>query len=226
MISYEDLQQICLLEMEDDILNAINTFDSNNDNTDIKRPRLRGDTDYPNKANKIVRPQGIIIEDTWNNCVFPIQPHPQIDTSRFDLHIVMKRFRELYLNFPSDFLPWHYVVEMIGPRYYIFQTRPLDAKYPLTNQEILDATHSFKDETTIKFFEDKIYQINNMIHICLIGDSNVDIYPDKLYRLIGRTCVRPMYWDSRIKGGIESTLIGLNIGKKFSTAKLIRGARK
>ena len=223
MISYENLQKILLLEMEDDLLNAVDTYD----NVDTNGPRISPDRDTTNKINKIFRPQGIIIEDTWNNCVFPIQPHPQIDTSRFDMIVVMKRFRELYLNFPSDFLPWHYMIEMIGSRYYIFQTRPLDTKFPFSNQDIIDAKHDFKDDVTKRFFEDKIYQINNMIHVCLIGDSNLDIYPQKLYKLIGRTCIYPLYQNGRnIKNSVDNSVIGLNLGRKFNIKTLKAFSKK
>mgnify|MGYP003347410405 CR=1 FL=1 len=46
---------------------------------------------------------------------------------------------------------------------------------------------NYYDKIEVGFFNylfDKIYQINNMIHICLIGDTNIDIYPQKLYKLI------------------------------------------
>jgi hypothetical protein len=193
---------------------------------DLLRAKIVADKDSQSKNNKIVRPQGIIFQDTFNNFIFPIQPNPRIDTARFDTAEVFKRFRELYLNFPSMFLPWHFVIEMIGNRYYIFQTRPIDTKFPLSNQEVLDAKHDFKDDIITKFFENKTYQIENMIHVCLVGDSDLDVYPDKLYRLIGRTCVAPLFRDMRITGSVESRTFGFNLGKKFKLNNIIKFARK
>jgi hypothetical protein len=231
MISYNNFKKILLLEDDEDIINSISNFDledtvDTNDSPTLNRPRITADKDGPNKLNKIVRPQGIIVQDTWNNFVFPIQPHPRIDTARFDLFEVIKRFRELYLSFPSMFLPWHYMVEMIGDRYYIFQTRPLDTKFPLSNEEVLSSQHDFRDDITKKFFDNKIYQVNNMIHICLVGDSHLDIYPQKLYKQIGRTCINPMYRDMRIVGSVDTSVIGFNLGDKFNLESMKHFSRK
>lgn len=197
MITYDNLQKIFEQDAESTL-------------------RLTSDKDASTKLNKIVRPQGIIIQDTWNNFIFPIQPRPRIDTYNFDLPDVTKRFREIYLNFPSLFLPWHYVVEMIGDKYYIFQTRPISTKFPLNNQEVIDRNHNFQDDTIKSFFDNKTFQIENMIHICLIGDTNLDVYSNKLYKLIGLTCVAPMYRDMRISSSVDTSLIGFNIGTKFN----------
>jgi len=242
MLKYKDFQTLLLLENEEDILNFVKTFGQQDldappiDEPEIATrlepqgpspPRLSAAKDNSaNKLNKIVRPQGMIFQDTWNNFIFPIQPLPKIDTSRFDIAEVFKRFREKYLLFPSMYLPWHYMVEMIGNRYYIFQTRPLDMKFPLTNQEVIDSLHDFRDETTKKFFENKTFQIDNMIHICLVGDSNLDIYPEKLYRLIGTTCVAPMFRDMRIPGSVDSRVFPFNLGPKFRLNTVVKFGQK
>ena len=101
MITYNNLKDIILLESDDQIINSLSVLDQ-------PLPKISSDKDTSNKINKIIKPQGIIIQDTWNNFIFPIQPSPRIDTSKFDLPVVIKRFRELYFNFPSMFLPWHY----------------------------------------------------------------------------------------------------------------------
>lgn len=232
MIIYEDFENLLSLS-EEDIINTIDSFNRDQP-TDLlvkaplepSRPRITADKDGPNKLNKIVRPQGIVVQDTWNNPIFPIQPNPRIDTARFDLFEVIKRFRELYLSFASMFLPWHYMVEMIGDRYYIFQTRPIDTKFPLSNEEIISAKHEFKDVITKTFFDNKTYQVNNMIHVCLVGDSALDIYPEKLYKLIGRTCISPMYRDMRIVGSINTSVTGFNLGGKFNLESMKKFSRK
>jgi len=51
------------------------------------------------------KPQGILIQDSYNNPFFPIKPEPKIDTSKLNLSIVFKRYRELYSQTKSVFLP-------------------------------------------------------------------------------------------------------------------------
>lgn len=236
MISYKDFKDLLILD-EDDVALAVDLLDKYgsrdvsdhilaSDKVIVKPPRLVSTKDSSIKLNKIVRPQGIIVQDTWNNFIFPIQPKPRIDTAHFDVHEVFKRFRELYTSFVMDFLPWHYVIEMIGSKYYIFQTRPIDMKFPMTNEEVLNSQNNLEDDVTKKFFENKTYQIENMIHVCLIGDTNLDVYPQKLYRLIGRICIRPFFRDMRITGSVETRVIGFNIGRHFNLGTVKRFARK
>lgn len=76
----------------------------------------------------LTKPQGIIIQDTYNNFLFPIRPRPRLDTKKCDLIELTHWYRQLYLSFKSNFLPWHFVVEFIDGRYYVFNTRPIDIR--------------------------------------------------------------------------------------------------
>jgi hypothetical protein len=191
-----------------------------------KVPLISTSKDSPNKLNKILRPQGVIVQDTWNNFIFPIRPKPRIDTSKFNTLEVIKRFRSTYSTFPSMFLPWHFVVEMIGDRYYIIQMRPIDTKFPMSNEEVMKSKHYFDNDTITNFFENPIYQINEMLHICIIGDSNIDVYSNKMYRQIGRTCLAPYFRNMFITGSYETRILNFNLGNNFKFSNLILFARR
>lgn len=42
----------------------------------------------------LTKPQGILIQDSFNNFAFPVQPKPQIDDNKPNLPILIRRFRE------------------------------------------------------------------------------------------------------------------------------------
>lgn len=181
--------------------------------------RLDITKDAASISNKFTtKPQGFIIQDSFNNPFLPIRPRPRVDTARMDIIMLFKRVRELYGKFSMSFLPWHYVVEFIGDRYYVFNTRPVDMKYPLTTKEVLQFKQRKQnwDEITKLFFNDKIFDISEAIHICVIGDSNVDVYTKKIYELIGRSCIVPFIRYFKIPEGIFQRLFPLNMGQKFN----------
>jgi hypothetical protein len=189
-------------------------------------PLISTTKDSQNKLNKILRPQGIIVQDTWNNFIFPIRPKPKIDTSKFDTAEVIKQFRNTYSTFPSMFLPWHFVVEMIGDRYYVIQMRPIDTKFPMSNEEVINAKHYFENDVTKNFFEKPVYQIDQMLHICIVGDSTTDIYSNKIYRQIGRICIAPYFRNMFITGGYEERIFNFNLGDRFNFSNLSYYARR
>jgi hypothetical protein len=147
-----------------------------------------------------------------------VRPRPRLDTSKMDLIELFKRVRENYGRFSMDFLPWHYVVEFIGNRYYVFNTRPVDLRYPLTNNEVEKFKERKKswDGITKMFMQDKIFDISEAIHICVVGDSSADIYTKKIYEIIGRTCIVPFVRYFKIPQGVFQRLFPLNMGKKFN----------
>jgi len=208
------------------ISNILEGQDLDNSEEPTSIPHITTNKDTQNKLNKIVKPKGIIIQDTWNNFVFPIRPTPRIDTSKFETYEVIKRFRMTYTDFPSLFLPWHFVVEMIGDRYYIIQMRPIDTKFPMSNEEVLKTKHYFDSDEVKDFFEKPIYDVSEMLHICLIGDSVTDVYSQKVYKQIGRTCVAPYFRNMFITGSYESRIFNFNLGKKFRFNNIIRFGRR
>ena len=187
--------------------------------------RLKITRDAAGVANKFrTKPQGILIQDTYNNPFLPIRPRPRLDTSKMDLKEVVQRARENYGKFASDFLPWHYVVELVGNRYYVFNTRPIDTKFPLYSREVLkfEKRKETWDAVTNMFFRDNIFDIAEAIHICIIGDTNIDIYTKRLYEKLARTCMTPFYRMYRFPKGLFQRTFPLNIGKKFNIDMLVK----
>lgn len=199
------------------------TYDVLEEATKIKR--LDISKDAASISNKFTTyPQGFLIQDTYNNPFLPVHPRPRIDTSKMDLIELYKRVRENYGNFSMDFLPWHFVCELVKDRYYVFNTRPVDLRFPLTNRKV-DKNKDLKenwDAVTKLFMSDKIFDISEAIHICVIGDSNLDIYTKKTYERIGRSCIVPYLRYFRLPAGLFQRTFPLNMGKKFNINQLTK----
>lgn len=189
--------------------------------------RIDSTSDENSMVNKYkVRPEGILVQDTYNNPFFPIQPKPRIDTSRADLVDIFKRFRELYSKFDPVMLPWHYIIEMIGSRYYVFNTRPLDMKFPLTSQQaVKNMSKNFKQDTK-KFLDKNIFDISNAIHVCIIGDTSRDVYTKRQYEVMGRFCLEPPLRFFRLPRGLFQRIFPLNIGEKYTLDYVTKFIRK
>lgn len=184
--------------------------------------------DAASTSNKFsTRPQGILIQDTFNNPFFPINPRPKLDTSKLDIIEVYKRYRETYSRFNSIMLPWHFCVEMIEDRYVAINTRPLDMRFPIDNKEALTLQKENNwDEITELFFDENIFDISEGIHVAIIGDTNSDVYPKRIYEVIGRMCILPTLRQYHLPGGLYSRVFGLNLFKKFNLDYVTRFIRK
>lgn len=204
------------------LANGINSIlDIKSDKIPID-PSILSSKDQPSNANKIHKPSGIIIEDTYNNLFFPI-PLPQIDTSKFSLPDIKHQYQSMYSKLENDFLPWHFVIEMISGNYYVFNTRPIDVVYPLTTVQAKDyiAKNNINlDKVTNKYFFEEAFELSNAIHICIIGDTNKDVYTLEIYNLIGRICAGPIMRYFKIPPMVGPKLVGFNIGKKFLISQL------
>ena len=187
--------------------------------------RLKITRDAASISNKFrTKPQGILLQDTYNNPFIPIRPRPRLDTAKMDLKEVVQRARESYGKFTSDFLPWHYVVELVGTRYYVFNTRPIDMKFPLYTREVMKFTERKKswDVVTNMFFKENIFDIAEAIHVCVIGDTNIDIYTRRIYEKLARTCMTPFYRIHKFPKGLYQRTFPLNIGKNFNVDMLVK----
>ena len=180
---------------------------------------INGDTN--SKVNKFRKIQGVIISDTVNNLFYPISD-PKIDTAKFDLPKLYRGIQEL-TGSNIDYLPWHFIVEFIHSRYYIFNTRPLDMKFPIQFKEcksFIESNNIKLDQRTSEFFTTIPFDIQHSIHIAIIGDSNNDIYLKKLYELIGRNCIGPMLRYFNLPCKMWQKTYAFNIGKNFSPETL------
>jgi hypothetical protein len=178
--------------------------------------RVDAAKDHPSISNKFKpRPLGIIIEDSYNNPFFPIRPMPRVDSAKIDLFLIYKRFRELYSQFAITLLPWHFVIEFIEDRFFVFNTRPVDMFFPVNNQQVINRQDLW-DDITKTFMKNYIFDIKEALHILVVGDSNIDIYTRKFYELLGRVCIVPYVRYFRIANIDYETIIPLNMGRKFN----------
>lgn len=178
--------------------------------------RLEATRNKPTLQNKFTtKPQGIIITDSYNNPFFPVQPTPRIDTSKLDLAELYRRFRELYLQQETPVLPWHFCIELVDDRYFVFNTRPLDMKFPITSQEARDSYKNNWDDVTEMFFDENIFDISEAIHICIVGNSKTDVYTLQTYSIIGNFCITPIIRQNRIPSALYQRIFGLNLGGRF-----------
>jgi len=196
-----------------------------------KKQRIDSSRDRASISNKFTtKPLGIIISDSYNNPFFPIRPRPKIDTAKNDLLLIHRRFRELYGKFESLFLPWHFCVEMVEDRYVVFNTRPIDLRFPISSNEMIKRKKSDDDiqwdEVTKLFFKEKPFDISEAIHILIIGDSNLDIYTQKTYEIIGRTCIVPFIRYFRMPEGVFQRTFPLNVGRKFKINNISKFIRR
>lgn len=203
------------------------TEDVDNINSSIVTDLGRVDAakDHPSISNKFKpRPLGILIEDSYNNPFFPIRPMPRVDSAKIDLFLIYKRFRELYSQFEVTLLPWHFVIEYIEDRYYVFNTRPIDMFFPVSNNDVLNRKDLW-DDITKRFMKDYLFDIKEAIHILIVGDSNIDVYTKKFYELLGRMCIVPFVRYFRIANLDYESIVPLNMGRKFKlslTTKFVK----
>ena len=173
------------------------------------------------------RPTGIIIEDTYNNPIFPI-PNPILDTDKCNLPMVMDQFFSLYTKIKdkSSPLPWHYVVEMVDRYYTIHTTKPLTQRYPFNNKDCSDIITKNnvkidkKTSDLLKSNNDK----SNFIHVLIIGNSEYDVYTKEIYEKIGQDIISPLSQLYKFHQ-IENVLL-LNTGKQFKQEYLNNYVRK
>lgn len=200
------------------------------DNVDIlinELPRIDSTKDKASISNKFTtKPQGIIVTDSYNNPFFPIRPRPRIDTSKMELFELFRRVRELYSQFGLTLLPWHYVIEFIENRYYVFNTRPLDMKFPVSNIDVMDKRQDSWNDTTTSFMKNQIFDIREAIHVLIIGDSKLDVYTKKFYELLGRVCIVPFIRYFRLPEGIGQRVHFLNIGHKLNQKIVMKFIRR
>lgn len=173
------------------------------------------------------KPQGILLEDSYNNFCFPVQKIPRLDTNKCDLITLVQKFRELYLSFKSDYLPWHYVVELIGDRYFVFNTRPINIIFPRKHEDAINNSNNLPfdiswNEETKDFMHKRRFLIEDAIHVCILGDSTRDVYPKKIYRVLGTTCIKPFIHYFKLPQSYKTRTFALNIGSKFNVDYLFK----
>jgi len=175
-------------------------------------------------ANRLnSRIQGFVIEDSVNNVTFPMN-YPILDTSKIMLGEIYKRFKNFYAGGQNIMLPWHYVVEFYGHDYVVHATRPSTHRFPINkndttrlmefrNQEFLD-----KDTEQFMTQQDNI-DIQEMVHVLVVGDSTMDVYTSDIYSKIGSLIINPISKANKISA--QGKIFTLNMGRKFNGAALL-----
>jgi len=166
--------------------------------------------------------QGFVIEDSANNIAFPI-PRPILDTSKPLLNTLRREFNGVYGS-ELDVFPWHFVVEMdASADYVIHMLRPISQKFPADRdwyESQIKANGVDLDSDTKDFFKNrKDKETDQMIHILIIGDSNLDVYARDIYKKIGAYIIGPL---SRLNFlSPVANIFPLNMGPKFNLKALI-----
>ncbi|MFA7129165.1 MAG: hypothetical protein WC136_08355 [Sphaerochaeta sp.] len=141
------------------------------------------------------KPKGIIIFDSYNNKWFPLET-VKVDSVMFNTRTIRDEFHRNYGgNSKTEiFTPWHYSIEFVGKNYYCLQSRPITYK------------------SLIPEYED-------YITICIVGDSNADIYSPEIYKTIAHTIINPLHYLIGWHIKPDDTLYH-NLGKNFKIHQL------
>jgi len=173
--------------------------------------------DQPSMTNKIQKIKGILINDTVNHPIFPLYT-TLIDTSKFWLPKIKNEYQAIFTGMETLFMPWHFTIEMIENNYYIFNTRPLDMAFPLRSKEcfdLIDENNIELTNDTKKFFDIMPFDTRDAIHICIIGDSQRDVYSKQFYEILGRVCVGPIGRHFNLPLKVYQRIWPFNLQSKF-----------
>jgi len=172
--------------------------------------------DIPSKPNKIInRTKGIIICDTYNNPFFPIDTI-RIDNADSNLNKVFNRYKQLYATDKSVYLPCHYCIELIEYNYVVYNTRPLNLKFPIVKSELEE--HNWDNIT--KQFIKLPNELTEYIHVWVIGDSNSDMYSKKFYNCLATMCIEPILFNNKQSKTLIDNVFPLNMGINFKMNKM------
>jgi len=143
------------------------------------------------RQNNIIinRPEKIIVMDSYNNDYYPLTSI-SIDSNVLSIDKLNQELVQKH-NIPAGalFMPWHYNVEFIGKEYRIMNTRPMNYKSLIPNNE-------------------------NSIIICISGNSDQDIYSGQFYKLVSHMILNTLHYFPKWKLS-EKDIIFHNLGKGF-----------
>jgi hypothetical protein len=114
-------------------------------------------------------PKGILIADTYNVPGYPLKDTQfELDDAKSSIYNIQLEYKKIYgLTDEFLFLPWHYTVEIIRNKYVVYSTRP------------------FLYSSLIPGYEDHLV-------ICILGNSNKDLYTPHIYKLIAHQIINPL----------------------------------
>lgn len=162
-------------------------------------------------------PQGFFIYDTFNNPFFPIE-WIRLDSDRYDTSELFKRYKEKFTKVTgAEMMPWHFTLEMVKLQYYAINTRPLNLKFPLTNERFKNSKWrmDMADDRLKQFLLESPFDMSEAIHIAIVGDTNFDVYPKKMYKVLVRNCIDPFVRYFKIPKAYIVRIIPVNLGNKI-----------
>jgi hypothetical protein len=188
-------------------------------------------TEYVSKNRLATNALGFVIQDTVNNPFFPI-PIPILDKGRGYLHLVFRQYISMYQKqYTNNTLPWHFVVQFDSVQgfYNIHNTRPINLKYPFDNnqlKEIINVNDLDVDDNIMKLLNNPNTDPSEMIHICIIGDTNLDVYTRDIYEKIGEFIISPLSKIYKISPFINDGIFLFNTGDKFKHSMISNYIRR
>lgn len=190
------------------------------DNVILDRAKLIASAKVAPKNRFRTRIQGFMIQDSVNNPLFPI-PIPVLDKGKGYLSKIFKQYIAKYQKqYETNTLPWHFVIEYNKDHgyYVVHNTRPINLKFPFSMEEIRN--HVERNETELNDKAKEILERQNldpreMIHICIVGDSGLDVYTRDIYKKIGEYIIGPLSKIHKISPLLDEGTFFLNVGKKF-----------
>jgi hypothetical protein len=173
------------------------------------------------RSNYIIppKPLGVLIQDSYNNISFPIKLI-QIDTNKCNVGLIIDQFFRLYSPAAreNNILPWHYIIEFYNENYIAHNTMPLNMKYVKTleetKQDAVENNSPILNQETQKLLDSTV-NIEPLINILLIGDSNQDVYTRKLYKCICNYVINPVSLEGKFVPNLYENIFFMNLGKNF-----------
>jgi hypothetical protein len=213
-----------------DIENTYSLLETANELPTGSRTELINSIEANKRFRFKARPHGIIITDTVNNPVFPMK-RPIVDTVKSNLGLIHKQYIAEYVKqLRAPILPWHYLVEFSSIGYIVYNTRPINSVFPFTQKvvnEIIDNNSvTLLNDETKEFFEKDNNEIQEYIHVCVVGDSNLDVYTRQMYEAIGRQVISPLSKMYKFPPLAGQGVHALNMGNKFKSGVLDQYARQ
>jgi hypothetical protein len=204
---YNDFDHVC-----DTVLES--------DNIVIDRAQLIASAKSVPRNRFRTRIQGFVIQDTINNPLFPIS-RPILDKGQGYLGKIFKQYMAKYQKqYETNTLPWHYVIEFNRHHgfYVVHNTRPINLKFPYNTDEInksIETNGIEINDKTKEFLGKENLDPQEMIHVCIVGDSGLDVYTRDLYDKIGTYIIGPLSKIHKIAPILDTGIFFLNTGKKL-----------
>jgi hypothetical protein len=185
---------------------------------------LEVDASLKSKALQVssnwIRPKvnGIVIEDSFNNLVFPMST-PILDNNKQNLQLIQRQYDMIYSTEPNSILPWHYVIEYLNNDYVIYNTRPINIMYPYSLQEVKTFKKPVINDNTQSILN-SADNTQTKIYVLIIGDSTRDVYTKQLYKKIVDHVIIPISKINFFLPFLSTNILPLNLGNRFITNTL------